>query len=99
MDNFTKTIVDAIEAKHAISGNLNDAFATVMDSVEVVIKCYAIKHGWLKFVDGNWYESVACSICGSGYPKLCGHQDNPNQVVLRGVAAVDAQRKANGESK
>lgn len=94
MDNFTKTIVDAIEAKHASSGNLNDAFATVMDSVEVVIKCYAIKHGWSKWGDGEWREETACSLCGSSVPGICEHAKNPNRVVLRGMAAVEAQHAA-----
>ena len=101
MDIFDlkKALTDIIEFKIANKESVNDALQDILDSVETIMNDIALKHGWQKWGDGKWREETACSLCGYKYPGLCGHQDNPNQVVLRGLAALAAQRKAKGESK
>jgi len=55
----------------------NDIFKAIEETIG--------QHGeWAKWGDGRWRRDTVCSICGSDYPGICGHQDNPEQrVVLR----------------
>ena len=94
MDDFEKMFGDMIDFMVVDNIDLNQAMRTIQAAVDVVLCRYAIKHGWEKWGDGEWREATACSLCGSGVPGICAHAKNPNQVVLRGMAAVEAQHAA-----
>lgn len=96
---FKKQIIAMIEETCPENEDLNEIVNGLHDSIDTIFSHFATAHGWTKWGDGKWREATACALCGSSLPGICGHQDNPNQVVLRGLAALAAQRKANGESK
>ena len=96
---FKKQIIAMIEEMCPANEDPNEILNGLHDLIDIIFSHFATAHGWSNWGDGKWREETACSLCGSGLPGICGHQDSSNQIVLRGLAAIDAQRKANGESK
>ena len=37
---------------------------------------------WAKWGDGQWRLDTVCSICGSDYPGICGHEKDPEQKII-----------------
>ena len=37
---------------------------------------------WAKWGDGRWRSDTVCSICGSDYPGICGHEQDPKQEII-----------------
>lgn len=94
MSDFQKLMVVLLEEKFRENKNLDEVFSDLQEHFDSIFNQFATVNGWGEWGDGNWREETACSLCGSSVPGICEHAKNPNRVVLRGMAAVEAQHAA-----
>lgn len=72
MSEFTEVIVRLIRDgadPNELQGEFDDAV--------IAADC-----DWELWGNGQWEKATVCSICGSSVPRICGHQDNPNQKII-----------------
>ena len=88
IDDLRALVIDRLKA----GTDPNEIIGEIEGAVEEAIQAWASENGWSLWGDECWRIDTACSICGSPYPGICGHEKDPNQVVLQGIDAVKRNR-------
>ncbi|HYF35127.1 MAG TPA: hypothetical protein VD994_07565 [Prosthecobacter sp.] len=88
MSETKETLKKLIDGWVANGADPNCIQEEVREALDELVSATFIPLGWELWGDGNWRLASACSICGSGVPGICGHRDDPDQVVLHGIDAL-----------